>query len=115
MLIMQTSYVMATGDTEQLALYYNVFRNWAIFLESEALYPRDQVSSDDFQGVRNFRFVQCLPIMLTLDPQNIINSTNLAVKGIVGIGAMARLAEYMNESEDVTRFQVRSQLRGQMS
>lgn len=106
MLIMQTSYVMATGDTEQLALYYNVFRSWGIFLESEALYPRDQVSSDDFQGVRRFRPIHCLPVTLTLDNQNIINSTNLAVKGIVGIGAMAKLAGYMNKSDDVTRFQV---------
>lgn len=48
---MQTAYVMATGDTSQLTQYYKVFRNWAIFLEGEALCPRDQVSSDDFQGV----------------------------------------------------------------
>lgn len=48
---MQASYVMATGDKSQLTQYYKVFRDWTIFLEGEALYPRDQVSSDDFQGV----------------------------------------------------------------
>lgn len=48
---MQAAYVMATGDTSQLTQYYNVLHGWASFLETEALYPRDQVSSDDFAGV----------------------------------------------------------------
>lgn len=52
MLIMQSAYVIATGDTSQLEQYYDVFHGWAMFLETEALYPRDQVSSDDFAGVR---------------------------------------------------------------
>jgi hypothetical protein len=51
MLIMQAAYVMASKDKSQLLQYYDVFRGWAEFLETEALYPRDQVSSDDFQGV----------------------------------------------------------------
>lgn len=51
MLIMGGAYVMATRDTSQLMQYYDVFRGWAAFLETEALYPRDQVSSDDFAGV----------------------------------------------------------------
>lgn len=39
--------------------------------------------------------------------QNLVNSTNLAVKGIVGIGAMARLAEYVGDNDDASRFRVR--------
>lgn len=35
------------------------------------------------------------------------NQTNLALKGIIGIGAMAKIAEAMNRTDDAQRFNVR--------
>ena len=87
MLIMEAAYVMATGDTSQLEQYYSTFKGWADFLLDEALFPRAQVSSDDFQGA-------------------LTNSTNLAVKGIVGIGAMSKLAAFLKKPEDENLYRV---------
>ena len=87
MLIMEAAYVMTTGDMSQLDKYYNVFKGWADFLLGEALHPREQVSSDDFQGA-------------------LTNSTNLAVKGIVGIAAMSCLAAILGKSEDELLYRV---------
>ena len=38
----------------------------------------------------------------------IMNSTNLAMKGILGIGAMARISDSMGHSDDAKKYRVRS-------
>ena len=37
---------------------------------------------------------------------SVTNQTNLALKGIIGIGAMAKIADAMNQTEDAQLFSV---------
>lgn len=50
MLIMTLAYVQRTGDTDYLSKYYGLLKQWTHFLVDEALYPRNQLSTDDFEG-----------------------------------------------------------------
>lgn len=65
-----------------LSRSYKIWKQWTGYLVDYSLYPANQLSTDDFAG------------WLALQ-------TNLALKGIVGVRAMAGLAEVMGESEDV--------------
>ncbi|KAI9648835.1 hypothetical protein NHQ30_003476 [Ciborinia camelliae] len=74
MLIMSLSYYRATNDTQFLNDHYAILDQWTQYLIVEALLPAEQLSTDDFAG-------------------RLVNQTNLALKGIIGIGAMASIAE----------------------
>ena len=58
---------------------------WTSFLIADSLVPYEQFSADDFAG----RFA---------------NQTNLALKGIVGIGAMAQVSQLCGEQNDAATF-----------
>ncbi|KAJ6539470.1 hypothetical protein B0H19DRAFT_1213411 [Mycena capillaripes] len=62
MIIMALSYVQKTGDMSQLTQYSALLEQWTQFLISDSLIPANQIST-----------------------------TNLAIKGIVGIGAMGKI------------------------
>lgn len=64
-----------------LAKSYKLWKQWTSYLIESSLEPANQLSTDDFAG--------WLPLQ-----------TNLALKGIVGIKAMASLAELLDEKED---------------
>ena len=65
---------------------------WTQFLVDEALIPANQISTDDFAG-------------------SLANQTNLAIKGIVGIRAMAEIASTLNNSTASSNYSVRHTLR----
>lgn len=44
----------------------------------------------------------------TSDGINGANQTNLALKGIIGIGAMAKISKYAVQTDDQNRYQVSS-------
>ncbi|GAA5882719.1 hypothetical protein JCM16303_006560 [Sporobolomyces ruberrimus] len=73
MLWMALSYYQLTSDLPWVEKHYEVFKSWTTFLIDDGLLPSNQLSTDDFAG-------------------QLANQTNLAVKAIVGIGAMAELA-----------------------
>ncbi|GAA5904751.1 uncharacterized protein JCM6883_003893 [Sporobolomyces salmoneus] len=73
MLWMALSYYQLTSDLPWVEKHYGVFKEWTAFLVDDGLLPANQLSTDDFAG-------------------QLANQTNLAVKAIVGIGAMAELA-----------------------
>lgn len=60
---------------------YKLWKQWTGYLVREALIPSNQLSTDDFAGW-------------------LANQTNLALKGIIGIRAMADIAELVGEKED---------------
>ncbi|CAF9909220.1 MAG: hypothetical protein HETSPECPRED_008882 [Heterodermia speciosa] len=64
---------------------YRLWRQWTGYLVEYALEPSHQLSTDDFAG----------PLRL---------QTNLALKGIVGIRAMADIAKVMGNEADVKYF-----------
>ncbi|KAM3065411.1 hypothetical protein ACMFMG_011467 [Clarireedia jacksonii] len=73
MLIMTLAYAQATNDTAYLTQHYRILDQWTQYLITSALAPASQLSTDDFAG-------------------SLVNQTNLALKGIIGIAAMARIA-----------------------
>ncbi|KAK0468165.1 uncharacterized protein EV420DRAFT_1503141 [Desarmillaria tabescens] len=78
MIIMALSYAQKTGDVSQLTKYFDLLDQWAQYLISDSLLPANQLSTDDIAG--------------TLE-----NQTNLAIKGIVGISAMAKIADMVGD------------------
>ncbi|KAI0999432.1 putative glutaminase [Podosphaera aphanis] len=60
---------------------YRLWKQWTGYLEREALIPANQLSTDDFAGM-------------------LANHTNLALKGIIGIRAMAEISASVGEYGD---------------
>ncbi|KAI0092706.1 DUF1793-domain-containing protein [Irpex rosettiformis] len=79
MLIMTLSHAQKTNDKSLLSTYFNLLDQWTQFLITDSLIPANQISTDDFAG-------------------SLANQTNLAIKGIVGIKAMATIAGLVGDS-----------------
>jgi hypothetical protein len=73
MLIMTLAYAQRVKDKSYLTKHFKILNQWTQYLIDEALIPADQISTDDFAG-------------------SLANQTNLALKGIIGIQAMAAIA-----------------------
>ncbi|EME49235.1 hypothetical protein DOTSEDRAFT_58479 [Dothistroma septosporum NZE10] len=73
MLIMTLAYAQRANDNAYLSQHYQILKQWTGYLVDEALIPANQISTDDFAG-------------------SAANQTNLAIKGIIGIEAMAQIA-----------------------
>lgn len=85
MLIMTLAYAQRTNDHAYLSVHYDILKQWTGYLVAEALIPADQISTDDFAG-------------------SLANQTNLALKGIIGIEAMAVIANLTGNTADATNF-----------
>ncbi|GAA5829765.1 hypothetical protein JCM11251_007872 [Rhodosporidiobolus azoricus] len=85
MLWMALAYYQATGDKAWIEKNYDLFKQWTGFLLDEGLIPGEQLSTDDFAGT-------------------LANQTNLAVKAIVGIGAMGELAKQTGHFTDAVHY-----------
>ncbi|KAF4538650.1 Glutaminase [Lasiodiplodia theobromae] len=85
MLLMTYSYYKFTGDRNYLRDHYTKLFQWSQFLIEYTLIPSNQLSTDDFVG--------------TLE-----NQTNLAIKGIVGLQAMAEISTVVGNTVDATNF-----------
>jgi len=85
MLVMTLAYIQKSGDKAYGAKHYKILNQWTQYLINEALFPGNQLSTDDFAGA--------LP-----------NQTNLALKGIVGIASMAEIANLTGNTADAENF-----------
>ncbi|KAI9695264.1 MAG: hypothetical protein M1820_008783 [Bogoriella megaspora] len=85
MLIMTLAYAQKTGDNDYLNQHYDILKQWTGFLVNDSLIPENQVSTDDFAGA-------------------LANQTNLALKGIIGIAAMAEIANITGNTDDASNF-----------
>lgn len=81
MLIMTLAYAQRANDNAYLTEHYDILKQWTGYLVEEALIPANQISTDDFAG-------------------SAANQTNLAIKGIIGIEAMAQIANRTGHVED---------------
>ncbi|CDO71295.1 hypothetical protein BN946_scf184908.g52 [Trametes cinnabarina] len=79
MLIMTLSYTQKSNDLSLIRNYFNLLDQWTQFLITDSLIPANQISTDDFAG-------------------SLANQTNLAIKGIVGIKAMAEIASLVGDT-----------------
>lgn len=85
MLIMTLAYAQAAQDSDYLSQHYDILNQWTGYLINEALIPADQISTDDFAG-------------------SLANQTNLALKGMIGIQAMAVIANLTGNSADYKNY-----------
>jgi hypothetical protein len=81
MLIMTLAYAQRANDNAYLTEHYQILKQWTGYLIDEALIPADQISTDDFAG-------------------SAVNQTNLAIKGIIVIEAMAQIANRTGNAAD---------------
>ncbi|KAK4194579.1 hypothetical protein QBC40DRAFT_319021 [Triangularia verruculosa] len=81
MIIMALAYAQRTGDVGYLAAHYPILAQWAEYLVEDSLVPANQLSTDDFAGT-------------------LANQTNLAIKGIIGLKAMSKIAQLTNNSDE---------------
>jgi hypothetical protein len=88
MLIMSAALVqrLSTADAAAFAAaHYPILRRWAEYLVGNTLDPGFQNQTDDFTGF-------------------IAHSANLALKGIIGVGAMSVIARTTGNAADVRRY-----------
>lgn len=81
MIIMTLAYARRMNDMAYLSTHYEILRQWTQYLIEKALLPQYQLSTDDFAGFLS-------------------NQTNLALKGIIGIQAMASIANLTGHAVD---------------
>ncbi|KAG9314826.1 hypothetical protein JVU11DRAFT_3920 [Chiua virens] len=79
MLIMTLSYTQKTADTSIITSYIDLLNQWTGYLVAESLIPAYQISTDDFAGA-------------------LANQTNLAIKGVIGIQAMAEISGMLGDA-----------------
>ncbi|KAI0910006.1 glutaminase GtaA [Ustulina deusta] len=85
MIIMVLAYAQRTDDTAYLNQHYKILQQWAGYLVDESLIPADQISTDDFAG-------------------SLANQTNLAIKGIIGLRAMAEISNLTGHADDAASY-----------
>jgi len=85
MIIATLAYSQRAKDTAYLTQHYSILKQWTGYLVKEALIPANQLSTDDFQG-------------------SLANQTNLALKGIIAIQAMAVIAESTGNTADAASY-----------
>ncbi|KAI0033120.1 hypothetical protein K488DRAFT_48343, partial [Vararia minispora EC-137] len=83
MLIMSYAQALFSGDSSQVETYYGLLRSWADYLVDHAMALGDQMPTD---------------------PSPVLNETNLAIKGIIGVKAMSAIALNLNVSDDAARY-----------
>ncbi|KAE9404337.1 DUF1793-domain-containing protein, partial [Gymnopus androsaceus JB14] len=84
MLIMTLAHARISGDGTLIAKYYDLLSSWADYLVSNTLFPNAQISAD---GISN------------------PNMTNLAIKGIIGIAAMAEISQVVGNVSAAQQYQ----------
>ena len=82
---MSLAYAQRASDNAWLNSHYDILRQWNGYLVEEALIPANQISTDDFAGA-------------------LVNQTNLAIKGIIGIEAMAQIANRTGHAADAINY-----------
>lgn len=85
MILMSYAYYKFSGDAAWLKSHYTILKQWASYLIEFSLVPSGQLSTDDFAGT-------------------LVNQTNLAIKGIVGLQAMSAIARIADQTADAANF-----------
>ncbi|KAM0797935.1 hypothetical protein BDR22DRAFT_891711 [Usnea florida] len=79
MILMTYAYYKFSGNTAFIQAHYTKLQQFASYLIEYSLLPGLQVSTDDFAGA-------------------LVNQTNLAIKGIIGIRAMSFISTLANDA-----------------
>ncbi len=84
-ILMSYAYYKFSGNKAWLSSHYPLLKQFATYLKEFSLIPAAQLSTDDFAGT-------------------LTNQTNLAIKGIVGLQAMAAVARVVGRLDDAAQF-----------
>lgn len=79
------AYFQVSQDLDWLKKHYSIMTQWASYLITDGLIPAEQLSTDDFAGT-------------------LANQTDLAIKAIVGIGAMGEIAAQTGHKINATYY-----------
>ncbi|KAH7121856.1 hypothetical protein B0J13DRAFT_159154 [Dactylonectria estremocensis] len=85
MIIMMLAYAQWKSDNDYLSDNWDLLSQWAEFLIEEAKIPAEQLSTDDFAG-------------------HLANQTNLAIKGIIGLEAMSKIATLSGHEDQASNY-----------
>ena len=112
MLIMILAYTQNSGNNSLIYNHYGLLQKWGQYLKQNALAPTNQWVTSLLQIYEritsccdNRRWADYLVMQNNL-PMN--NQTNLALKGIIAIAAMSRIATIAGNSNDASQFIVRT-------
>nr|VWP00989.1 Uncharacterized protein [Ganoderma boninense] len=83
MLISVLAHARISGDGSLLSEYYATLKRWADYLASDSASPGNQLS---------------------VDAETTANLTNLALKGVIGVKAMAEISRAVGEDADATQY-----------
>jgi hypothetical protein len=83
MILLVAAVVEAENNVAFAKAYWDVLTVWADYLKSKGLDPENQLCTDDFAG-------------------HLAHNVNLSLKAIVALGAYAKMAERMGETEMAT-------------
>ncbi|EPS95243.1 hypothetical protein FOMPIDRAFT_1054403 [Fomitopsis schrenkii] len=84
MLIITLAHARFANDTSLLSTYYTILESWAQYLKSNGQFPSNQLSVDT--------------------GDTLTNSTNLALKAVFGIQAMADISQLLEKKSDFQNF-----------
>lgn len=90
MIIMMLSTYRVTKNKNWLKKHYDLLKKWSSYLVEFGLMPENQLSTDDFAG-------------------KLVNQSNLAIKGVVGLSAMAEISLAIGKGNESTNFTKTSQ------
>ncbi len=85
MMLLVAAVVQAENDITFAKDYWDVLTVWAEYLKSKGLDPENQLCTDDFAG-------------------HLAHNVNLSVKAIVALGAYAKMADMMGETETASSY-----------
>ncbi|PIL35880.1 hypothetical protein GSI_01540 [Ganoderma sinense ZZ0214-1] len=83
MLISALAHARISGDGSLLSEYYATLKRWADYLVSNSARPGNQLS---------------------FDAETTANLTNLAIKGVIGVKAMAEISRAVGQGTDATQY-----------
>ncbi|POR32405.1 Uncharacterized protein TPAR_07390 [Tolypocladium paradoxum] len=85
MIIMMLAHAQRKHNNQYLRDNWDLLQKWAQYLIDDAKIPANQLSTDDFAG-------------------HLANQTNLAIKGIIGLEAMSRIADVTGHEDDREKY-----------
>ncbi|KAL7281458.1 hypothetical protein ACG7TL_004773 [Trametes sanguinea] len=83
MLISLYAHARYSGDGSLISEHYNLTKRWADYLVANSLTPNNQMTADD---------------------EGNANMTNLAIKGIIGVKAMAEISRALGQDVDAQQY-----------
>ncbi|KAI9067393.1 DUF1793-domain-containing protein [Trametes sanguinea] len=83
MLVALYAHARFSGDGSLISEHYNLTKRWADYLVANSLTPNNQMTADDESNA---------------------NMTNLAIKGIIGVKAMAEISRALGQDVDAQQY-----------